>query len=261
MPFPETLTNEQIVHEVICNRAVFSLREMESILASILDPVTIQHNETTRFVVSLPCIKPADLGPEPEDQNCAVCLNKYGREDHLDEDTPAKLPCGHIMGAGCIKTWLEQRESCPLCRKKVFTRPVVSGHLNDPKLEQVARDFLFFAKTYLLEEKTTIFTNEELYMRAMMRLPWMYDDYSSFVAWAKKGDTVVGHWNRYRYGWSGRTVWKDLDQFRTVCGTIAHCFILRMDEKFKPNQKKGSKTVLLKSCMRCRGVGHERRSV
>ena len=261
MSFPETLTNEQIVHEVICNRDVFSLREMESILASILDPITIQHNETTRFVVSLPYIKPADLGPEPEDQNCAVCLNKYGREDHLDKDTPAKLPCGHIIGAECIKTWLKQRESCPLCRKKVFARPVVSGHLNDPELEQVARDFLFYAKTYLLEEKTKIFTNEELYMSAMMSQPWMYDDYSSFVSWVKEGGTVVGYWNRYRYGWSGRTIWKDLDQFRTVCSTITHCFILRMDENFKPNQKKDCKTVLLKPCMRYGGVGHDRLSV
>lgn len=97
-------------------------------------------------------------------------------------------------------------------------------------------------------------------MSAIMSQPWMYDDYSSFVAWVKEGGTVIGCWNRYRYGWSGRTAWKDLDQFRTVCSKVAHFFILRMDEDFKPNKKKDCKTVLLKPFMRYGGVGHERRT-
>ena len=252
----ETLTNEQIIHEVICNRSLFSMSEIESILASILDPATIVHNEIIRFVVSLPCIQPVDLGPEPEDQNCAVCLNKYGRQDHLDKDTATKLPCGHIMGAECIKTWLKRRKTCPLCRRKVFSRPVVSGRLNDQKLEQVARDFLFYAKTYLLDLKTKIYGNKQVFMSSLVSQPWMDDSYPAFVAWARESGVVGGGWNSYWYGWTGRAVWKDYGQFCRVCSPVAYCFILRLDEDFKAYERKDCRTVLLRQCKRSGGVGN-----
>lgn len=247
---PESLTNEQIVHEVICNRSHFAISEIVSILADILDPATIEHNEIIRFVVSLPCVKPADLGPEPEDRNCAVCLNKYGRQDHLDKDIPAKLPCGHTIGAECIKTWLKRNESCPLCRRKVFARPVVSARLKDRKLEHVARDFLFYAKTYLLNLKSKIYKNEESHLLALMSRPWMEDSYPAFVAWATESGPVNGGLNRYLYGWSGRTIWWQFDPFRDVCSTVARCFIFRLEADFQPYERTACRTVLLEQCKR-----------
>ena len=260
MSFPATLTNDQIVHEVICNRNLFSLCEIESILASILDPQTIDHNKITRFVVNLPRVKSADLNQESKDQNCGICLSKYGKEENLDKDTPAKLPCGHVIGAECIKLWLQQHKSCPLCRREVFTRTFVSGHLNDPKLEQAARDFLFFLKTYLLEETTKRFTSKKSYISARLSKPGMYDDYSSFVAWVKEGSTVAWSWNKYWYGWSGRTQ-MDPVQFRTNSNTVAHSFILEVDKDYKPYHKKDCKTALLKLCKRNGGVGNDNRLV
>ena len=42
---------------------MFSLDEIEDILASILDLATIERNEIICYVVSLPYIKPVALGP------------------------------------------------------------------------------------------------------------------------------------------------------------------------------------------------------
>jgi len=38
-----------------------------------------------------------------------------------ERSRPKKLPCGHILHLGCLKSWLERQQVCPTCR-----RPVVS---------------------------------------------------------------------------------------------------------------------------------------
>ena len=32
---------------------------------------------------------------------------------------PKKLPCGHILHLGCLKSWLERQQVCPTCRRSV----------------------------------------------------------------------------------------------------------------------------------------------
>mgnify|MGYP003723749491 CR=1 FL=1 len=34
--------------------------------------------------------------------------------------TPKKLPCGHIFHFHCLRAWLERQQSCPTCRRTVF---------------------------------------------------------------------------------------------------------------------------------------------
>ncbi|KAK0125171.1 E3 ubiquitin-protein ligase hrd1 [Cadophora gregata f. sp. sojae] len=33
---------------------------------------------------------------------------------------PKKLPCGHILHLGCLKSWLERQQVCPICRRPVI---------------------------------------------------------------------------------------------------------------------------------------------
>lgn len=78
---------------------------------------------------------------ESDEMECSICKMEYGiyrgeeirsTESALDQELPgedapeqpAKLPCGHIFGEWCIKTWLlEQPASCPACRFQF--KPVV----------------------------------------------------------------------------------------------------------------------------------------
>lgn len=37
----------------------------------------------------------------------------------IDRIRPKKLPCGHILHLGCLKSWLERQQVCPTCRRPV----------------------------------------------------------------------------------------------------------------------------------------------
>lgn len=213
------LTSDEIVRDVIRKRFIFSLDEIEDILAGILDPETIQQRAVIRFVASLPCIKPTDLGPASEDQKCSICLTEYGSKYRSEKKFPTMLPCHHIFGADCLKQWLQDHESCPLCRRIVFLRPVVSAHLKDPNLEQLARDFLFYLKTYLVTTQYKLYRD---------------NSYRGFVCWAQGFGPVYGGWNRYRYGWSGIELWgTDYHFFRTFCRSQARSLITHIQLSFE----------------------------
>lgn len=40
-----------------------------------------------------------------------------------ERSRPKKLPCGHVLHLGCLKSWLERQQVCPTCRE-----PVVGGN-------------------------------------------------------------------------------------------------------------------------------------
>ncbi|KAL0417858.1 UNVERIFIED_CONTAM: RING-H2 finger protein ATL57 [Sesamum radiatum] len=50
-----------------------------------------------------------------DDGGCVICLDEY-----QDGDTRAVITaCDHRFHAVCIKTWLVQNDTCPLCRSLV----------------------------------------------------------------------------------------------------------------------------------------------
>ncbi|GJJ06288.1 hypothetical protein Clacol_000479 [Clathrus columnatus] len=42
-------------------------------------------------------------------------------------DTPKKLPCGHIFHFHCLRSWLERQQSCPTCRRTVLEPRAMNG--------------------------------------------------------------------------------------------------------------------------------------
>jgi E3 ubiquitin-protein ligase synoviolin len=40
---------------------------------------------------------------------------------------PKKLPCGHILHLGCLKSWLERQQVCPTCRRPVVDSPAAQA--------------------------------------------------------------------------------------------------------------------------------------
>lgn len=46
----------------------------------------------------------------------------------IDErQRPKKLPCGHILHFGCLRSWLERQQICPTCRRSVLTESLSGG--------------------------------------------------------------------------------------------------------------------------------------
>ncbi|KAF2685956.1 hypothetical protein K458DRAFT_430632 [Lentithecium fluviatile CBS 122367] len=66
----------------------------------------------------------------------------------VDERQRAKkLPCGHILHFGCLRSWLERQQVCPTCRRPVLTQasaptnpqnPANPGQQNPPNPQQLA---------------------------------------------------------------------------------------------------------------------------
>ena len=55
-------------------------------------------------------------------ERCMICLEQYGS---VNQSTGAvelevRLPCLHTVGTICITTWLQDHNSCPLCRASFF---------------------------------------------------------------------------------------------------------------------------------------------
>ncbi|KAI3918248.1 hypothetical protein MKX01_041568 [Papaver californicum] len=46
---------------------------------------------------------------------CCICLEESKAEEKI-----SRMPCGHMFHADCIVSWLEQSNSCPMCRFKVY---------------------------------------------------------------------------------------------------------------------------------------------
>ena len=76
------------------------------------------------FIEGLP-----EVYNDPDNEECPICLRSYPSttlrsplHSSNDNDTApppevaVQLPCGHILGVDCLKSWLEEKTTCPLCR-------------------------------------------------------------------------------------------------------------------------------------------------
>ncbi|KAI1771822.1 hypothetical protein F4818DRAFT_190854 [Hypoxylon cercidicola] len=62
-----------------------------------------------------------ELGRE---DTCIICREEMRPWDPsavgaVERSRPKKLPCGHILHFGCLKSWLERQQVCPTCRRPV----------------------------------------------------------------------------------------------------------------------------------------------
>jgi E3 ubiquitin-protein ligase synoviolin len=49
-----------------------------------------------------------------------------------ERSRPKKLPCGHVLHLGCLKSWLERQQACPTCRRSVVDNRNPQGHIQQP---------------------------------------------------------------------------------------------------------------------------------
>ncbi|CAG7566488.1 unnamed protein product [Fusarium equiseti] len=67
----------------------------------------------------------ATLEELAREDTCIICreeMRPWDPENNpraMDRIRPKKLPCGHILHLGCLKSWLERQQVCPTCRSPV----------------------------------------------------------------------------------------------------------------------------------------------
>ncbi|KAK0651752.1 hypothetical protein B0T16DRAFT_426471 [Cercophora newfieldiana] len=81
----------------------------------------IRYRQALRDMDQYPDASAEELG---RDHTCIICREDMRPWDPTDptqvERTRAKkLPCGHILHFGCLKSWLERQQVCPTCRRPV----------------------------------------------------------------------------------------------------------------------------------------------
>ena len=60
-----------------------------------------------------------------QESTCIICREDMQPWDPIERPTaidrirPKKLPCGHVLHLGCLKSWLERQQVCPTCRSPV----------------------------------------------------------------------------------------------------------------------------------------------
>ncbi|KAK4148238.1 uncharacterized protein C8A04DRAFT_33710 [Dichotomopilus funicola] len=81
----------------------------------------IRYRQALKHMDQYPDATAEDLGRE---DTCIICREEMRPWDPTDSSQversrAKKLPCGHILHFGCLKSWLERQQVCPTCRSPV----------------------------------------------------------------------------------------------------------------------------------------------
>lgn len=80
----------------------------------------MRYKQALRDMNRYPDATAEDLSRE---DTCIICREEMRPWDpnagQVERTRPKKLPCGHILHFGCLKSWLERQQVCPTCRSSV----------------------------------------------------------------------------------------------------------------------------------------------
>jgi hypothetical protein len=71
--------------------------------------------------------------------DCSICLNKINKNNFCI------LRCSHTYCAGCLFEWIDQQNTCPLCKKKIYT-----WHTNKDKLDKHTKVIRYKSKLIMI---------------------------------------------------------------------------------------------------------------
>ncbi|KAI4377021.1 hypothetical protein MLD38_014717 [Melastoma candidum] len=138
-PRPQWLVQSELVNTVasFISGESFEARELEQTASTLLQEL-IENLDTTippelldallgaprappaskEVVAKLPVITLSEemLAKLGKCAECAVC-----REDLVVNDEMQELPCKHLFHPPCLKPWLDEHNSCPICRHELRT--------------------------------------------------------------------------------------------------------------------------------------------
>ncbi|KAJ4801787.1 E3 ubiquitin-protein ligase [Rhynchospora pubera] len=120
---PETEeVQEQLMSQLV---AVFNQMQDSGDLQSVIDATFMEGTNVPRkppaakeVVANLPVVDLNEeiLGKLGHESECAVC-----RENLVVGDKMQELPCKHLFHPPCLKPWLDENNSCPVCRHELRT--------------------------------------------------------------------------------------------------------------------------------------------
>ncbi|XP_060847007.1 RING finger protein 151-like isoform X2 [Rhopalosiphum padi] len=61
------------------------------------------------------------------DLTCSICFDVF--------EKPSELNCSHVFCFKCVKNWMRNNRSCPICRRTILDSPVVCTMLEKLILE------------------------------------------------------------------------------------------------------------------------------
>ncbi|CAK7270015.1 E3 ubiquitin-protein ligase hrd1 [Sporothrix epigloea] len=69
------------------------------------------------------------------ENTCIICredMHVWAPNDRarVERTRPKKLPCGHILHLGCLKSWMERQQVCPTCRRSVVIDDASNANRN-----------------------------------------------------------------------------------------------------------------------------------
>ncbi|KAK4179099.1 putative ubiquitin-protein ligase synoviolin precursor [Triangularia setosa] len=81
----------------------------------------LRYRQALKHMDQYPDATVEDLG---RDETCIICREEMrpwdpNDGDQIERTRAKKLPCGHILHFGCLKSWLERQQVCPTCRRPV----------------------------------------------------------------------------------------------------------------------------------------------
>ncbi|EFX01170.1 ring finger protein [Grosmannia clavigera kw1407] len=73
------------------------------------------------------------------ENTCIICredMHVWDANDTtaVERTRPKKLPCGHILHLGCLKSWMERQQVCPTCRRPVTVHEETQNRNGDAVL-------------------------------------------------------------------------------------------------------------------------------
>ncbi|KAK9684237.1 hypothetical protein RND81_10G195800 [Saponaria officinalis] len=63
------------------------------------------------------CLRKTKLSVVEVEPKCSICQEEYNGDDEM-----GKLECGHAYHLPCIKQWLAQKNTCPVCKAEASSR-------------------------------------------------------------------------------------------------------------------------------------------
>lgn len=114
------------------------MRDLFMTLRSFIKRMTalLRYQQALKDMNRYPDATAEELGRE---DTCIICREEMQPWDmanpgQVERSRPKKLPCGHILHFGCLKSWLERQQVCPTCRRSVVMDGPAQARNRNPLL-------------------------------------------------------------------------------------------------------------------------------